>query len=54
MEPHHVDSEQPSDGLLDRIELIEAQPLERRAASYDQVAEELLADLQRSDHSSTE
>lgn len=36
--------------LLNRIELIEAQPLEDRSAGYDQLAEELLADLQRSDH----
>lgn len=43
-------SEHTSDGLLDRIDLIESQPLEQRAAGYDQLAEALLADLQRSDH----
>jgi len=43
-------TEQTSDGLVDRIDLIESQPLEQRAAGYDQLAEALLADLQRSDH----
>ena len=38
-----------SDGLLGRIEVIESQPLEQRAAGFDQLAEELLAELQRSD-----
>lgn len=42
------------DSLLGRIEVIEAQPLEQRAVRYDQVAEELLAELQRSDHDSSE
>ncbi len=37
------------DGLLGRLEVIEAQPLEQRAARFDQLAEELLAELQRSD-----
>jgi hypothetical protein len=36
-------------GLLDRIELIEAQPLADRAARFDQVYEEMLADLQAGD-----
>ncbi len=40
--------------LLGRIEVIETQPLEQRAVRYDQVAEELLAELQRSDHESSE
>lgn len=39
-----------SDGLLGRIEVIEAQPLAQRAAGFDQLAEELLAELQRADH----
>lgn len=38
------------DGLLDRIGLIEAQPLPQRAAGFEQVHDELLAELQRSDH----
>lgn len=37
------------DGLLGRLEVIEAQPLEQRAAQFDQLAEEMLAELQRSD-----
>lgn len=41
---------QSEDGLLARIEVIEAEPLEHRAAGYDQLAEELLTELQRSDH----
>lgn len=35
--------------LLERVEVIEAQPLEQRAASFDQLADELLAELERSD-----
>ncbi len=38
------------DGLLGRIELIESQPLAQRAAGFEQVHDELLAELQRSDH----
>lgn len=38
------------DGLLGRIELIEAQPLPQRAAGFEQLHDELLADLQRGDH----
>lgn len=38
------------DGLLGRIELIEAQPLEQRAAQFEQVHDELLSELQRGDH----
>ncbi|MBU3994999.1 MAG: hypothetical protein KKF42_04370 [Actinobacteria bacterium] len=38
--------------LLGRIEVIEAQPLDRRSIGYDQLAEELLSELQRSDHES--
>lgn len=48
---HHADS---VDGLLGRIDLIESQPLDQRARGYDQLAEELLADLQRNDNDSTE
>lgn len=36
-------------GLLDRVELIEAQPLEQRAAGFEQLHDELLAELQRGD-----
>ncbi len=43
-----------SGGLLGRIEVIEAQPLGQRALHYDQLAEELLTELQRSDHESAE
>lgn len=38
-----------ADGLLGRLEVIESQPIEQRAARFDQLAEELLAELQRSD-----
>ena len=42
--------ERPAEqALLDRLELIESQPLAQRAAGFDQLAEELLAELQRSD-----
>lgn len=37
------------DGLLGRIELIEAQPLPQRASGFEQLHDELLADLQRGD-----
>lgn len=37
-------------GLLDRAAIVESQPLAQRAAGFDQIAEELLAELQRSDH----
>lgn len=47
-------SHDESDGLLGRIEVIEGQPLEQRAMRYDQFAEELLSELQRSDHESAE
>ena len=43
------DGSASDDGLLDRIEVIETQPLELRAAGFDQLAEELLAELQRSE-----
>lgn len=42
------------DSLLGRLEVIEAQPLEQRAAGFDQLAEELLAELQRSDREDAE
>lgn len=54
MEDQQAPPEQHEDGLLGRIEVIEAQPLEQRAAGYDQLAEELLAELQRSDHDGAE
>lgn len=38
------------DGLLDRIGLIESQPLDQRARGFEQLHDELLAELQRSDH----
>lgn len=38
-----------TDGLMGRIELIESQPLDQRAQRFDQLADELLAELQRSD-----
>lgn len=38
------------DGLLGRIELIEAQPLTQRAVGFEQLHDELLAELQRGDH----
>ena len=43
------EAEGVADGLLDRVELIESQPLEERAARYQQVHDELLAELERSD-----
>ncbi len=39
-----------SESLLDRIELIESQPLEHRAAGFEQLHDALLAELQRNDH----
>lgn len=56
MSPDETPSPDPAlvragdDGLLDRAALVEAQPLAERAAGFDQIAEELLAELQRSDH----
>lgn len=44
-----ADSVETEDGLLGRIEVIEAQPLIERAARFDQVYEELLAELQAGD-----
>ena len=43
-------AERQNDGLVDRIELIEAQPLELRAQGFEQLHDELLEELQRSDH----
>ncbi|MBK0419880.1 hypothetical protein JD276_12650 [Leucobacter sp. CSA1] len=40
-----------ADGLLDRVGLIESQPLAQRAAGFEQLHDELLAELQRSDQS---
>lgn len=39
-----------TDALLDRLGLIEAQPLEDRARGFEQLHDELVAELQRSDH----
>ncbi|MEJ6490258.1 hypothetical protein PQI23_11050 [Leucobacter sp. USCH14] len=44
------DGDAASDGLLSRIELIESQPLAHRAQMFEQVHDELLAELQRGDH----
>ena len=41
--------QQLEDALLGRLDVIESQPLDQRAAGFDQLAEELLSDLQRSD-----
>lgn len=41
-----------SDGLLDRLALIESQPLDRRAQGFEQLHDELLQELQRSDNES--
>ncbi|MGO1539625.1 MAG: hypothetical protein ACTHZ9_05485 [Leucobacter sp.] len=49
-----MNDERPEDGLLDRIGLIEAQPLSQRAAGFEQLHDELLAELQRSDQESTQ
>lgn len=38
-----------SDGLLDKLGLIESQPLEHRARGFEQLHDELLQELQRSD-----
>ncbi|PRI10592.1 hypothetical protein [Leucobacter massiliensis] len=38
------------DELLGRLDLIEAQPLAERAARFERLHEELLAELQRGDH----
>ncbi|WP_125100603.1 hypothetical protein [Leucobacter chromiireducens] len=38
-----------TDGLLSRVELIEAQPLPERAAGFEQLHDELLTELQRGD-----
>jgi hypothetical protein len=48
--PHRAAASASDDGLLGRIELIEAQPLEQRAVQFEQVHDELLAELQRGDH----
>lgn len=48
--PHRVHVGVDDDGLLGRIELIESQPLEQRAAQFEQMHDELLTELQRGDH----
>ncbi|MFD5600469.1 hypothetical protein ACFWHR_10455 [Leucobacter sp. NPDC058333] len=37
-------------GLMSRIEVIESQPLQQRALGFEQLHDELLAELQRGDH----
>lgn len=44
-----ADAELISSELFSTVELIEAQPLETRAQGYEQLHEQLLAELQRSD-----
>lgn len=39
-----------SDGLLDRLSIIETQPLSERARGFEQLHDELLQELQRSDN----
>ena len=41
--------ENERDSLVNRVELIESQPLADRAAMFEQVHDELLQELQRSD-----
>lgn len=48
------DGSQDREQLFEAVEVIEAQPLDQRAAGYDQLTEELLAELQRSDHEAPE
>lgn len=40
----------PTGELLDRIGLIESHPLEDRARGFEQLHDELVTELQRSDH----
>uniref|UniRef100_UPI003A87D1EF hypothetical protein n=1 Tax=Leucobacter sp. BZR 635 TaxID=3378705 RepID=UPI003A87D1EF len=53
--PHAEQSREPapelggSDGLLDKLGLIESQPLDQRARGFEQLHDELLQELQRSD-----
>lgn len=60
MEQHPQSTPDHGEGALERaqlfeaVEVIEGQPLEQRAAGYDQLAEQLLAELQRSDHEAPE
>lgn len=44
-------TESDADGLLERLEQIEAEPLAHRAALLEQLHDELLVELQRSDRS---
>lgn len=43
-------STEPEASLLSRVDVIEAQPLAERAAGFEQLHDELLAELQRGDH----
>lgn len=47
---HRIDPVYGEDGLLGRLDVIEAQPLAQRAAGFEQLHDELLAELQRGDH----
>ncbi len=38
-----------SEALVERLEVIEAQPVDQRALGYEQLAEELRIELERSD-----
>lgn len=49
-----TDHAQDSSQLFEAVSVIEAQPLDQRAAGYDQLAEQLLSELQRSDHEASE
>ena len=48
--PERASAPAVGDGLLERVEVIEAQPLDQRATQFEQVHDELLAELQRGDH----
>lgn len=45
----HMGEELENEALLGRIEVIESQPLDQRAAGYEQLYREMLAALERSD-----
>jgi len=48
-DPREAETPDLEGELISRLELIESQPLDRRAEGFDQLTEELLAELQRSD-----
>lgn len=43
------EQEYPADGLVSRVNLIDQQPLEQRAAAYSQLVDELRTMLEGSD-----